>query len=128
MSTFLADYDFEIVFRPGGQRGKADALSRRADLALLPSDAAYAQQSRSLLKPDQLHLFATCILQDDSLLQQITEASKTDAFTNEIRDSLQNPSKVTKRKDLDTFTIQEGLLFRDHLLYVLEGPCRTRVL
>ena len=127
-STFLADYDFEIVFRPGGQHGKADALSRRADLALLPGDAAYAQQSRRLLKPDQLHLFATCMLQDDSLLQQITEASKTDAFANEIRDSLQNPSKATKRKDLDTFTIQEGLLFRDHLLYVPEGPCRTRVL
>ena len=68
------------------------------------------------------------MLQDDSLLQQITEASKTDAFANEIRDSLQNPSKVTKRKNLDTFTIQEGLLFRDHLLYIPEGPCHTQVL
>ena len=36
--------------------------------------------------------------------------------------------KATTRKDLDTFTIQEYLLFRDHLLYVPEGPCRTRVL
>ena len=68
-STFLADYDFEIVFLPGGQHGKADALSRRADLELRPNDAAYAQQSRRLLKLDQLHIFATCMLQDDLLLQ-----------------------------------------------------------
>ena len=61
----------------------------RANLALRPRDAAYAQQSRCLLKPDQLHLFATCI----SLLQQITDASKTDAFANEIRDSLQGDQK-----------------------------------
>ena len=68
------------------------------------------------------------MLQDDSLLQQITNASKTNVFANEIRDSLQNPSKATKRKDLDNFTIQEALLFRDNLLYVPEGPCRTWVL
>ena len=82
----------------------------------------------TLGKPDQLHLFATCMLQDDSLLQQITDASTTDAFANEVRGSLQNPSPGIKRKDLDHFTIQDGLLFRDHLLYVLEGQCRTRVL
>jgi hypothetical protein len=33
-----------------------------------------------------------------------------------------------KRKDLDLFTIQDGFVFRDHLLYVPEGPCCTRVL
>ena len=68
----------------------------------------------------QLHLFATCMLQDDSLLQQIA-----DAFTNEIQDSLQNPSNETKWTDLDHFTVQIGFLFQDHLLYVPEGPCRT---
>ena len=124
-STFLADYDFEIVFRPGGQHGKANALSRRAEFSICPGDAAHAQQSRCLLKPHQLHLSATCMLQDGSLLQQITDASTTDAFANNIRNSLQNPSKTPRRTDLDHFTIQDGLLFRDHLLYVPEGPCRT---
>ena len=47
-STFLTDYNFEIVFRPGGQHWKVDALSSRADRALRPGDAAYAQQSRCL--------------------------------------------------------------------------------
>ena len=80
------------------------------------------------MKPDQLHLFATCMLQDYSLLQQITDASTTNAFANEIRDSLQKPSKGMKRKDLDHFTIQDAFLYRDNLLYVPEGPCRTQVL
>ena len=127
-STFLADYDFEIIFRPGAQHGKADALSRRAELEIRPGDAAYAQQSRCLLKPDQLHLFSTCMLQDDSFLKEIIEATMTDGFANEIQESLQNPSIGHKRKDLDHFTIQDGLVFREHLLYVPEGPCRTRVL
>jgi hypothetical protein len=41
--SFLADYDFEIIFRPGAQHGQADALSRRAELEIRPGDAAYAQ-------------------------------------------------------------------------------------
>ena len=106
----------------------ADALSRRPEFVIRPGDAAHAQQSRCLLKPHQLHLSATCMLQDGSLLQQITDASTTDAFANNIRNSLQNPSKTPRRTDLDHFTIQYGLLFRDHLLYVPEGSCRTRVL
>jgi hypothetical protein len=44
-SSFLADYDFEIVFPPNAQHGKVDALSRRPKLEIRPGDAAYAQQS-----------------------------------------------------------------------------------
>ena len=33
-STFLADYDFEIVFHPGAQHGKEDALSRRSEFEI----------------------------------------------------------------------------------------------
>jgi hypothetical protein len=40
-SIFLTDYDFEIIFRPGSQHGKVDALSRRPDLVLYPGDEAY---------------------------------------------------------------------------------------
>ena len=68
------------------------------------------------------------MFQDDSLLQHITDASTTDVFANEVRDSLQNPSKGTESKGLEHFTIQDGLLFRDHLLYVPESLCHTWVL
>ena len=126
-STFLADYDFEIVFRPGPQHGKADALSRRSDFALQPGDEAYAQQSHCLLKPDQLHLFATCMLQDDSFLREIAEATITDGFANAIKSDLNNPPRRPNRSDLNQFSVRDGLLFRNHLLYVPEGQCRTRV-
>ena len=69
------------------------------------------------------------MLHDDSLLQYITDASTTNLFANEIRDSLQNPSKGTKRTDLDhSFTIKDGFLFRDRLFDVPEGPCHICVL
>ena len=58
-SSFLADYDFEILFRPRVQQGKANALSWQCDFALRPSDDAYSQQSHCLLRLDQLHMFAT---------------------------------------------------------------------
>jgi hypothetical protein len=79
-SIFLTDYDFEIIFQPGSQHVKADALSRRPDLALCPGDEAYTQQSCSLLKPDQLQLSATFMLHDENLLQEIAKATKTDTF------------------------------------------------
>ena len=127
-STFLADYDFEICFRPGIQHGKADALSRRPDFALRPGDAAYAQQSHSVFKPDQLQLFSTLMLHDDNLLQAIAKATKTDPFATAIIKSMHGSSTATQRSDLHQFTVQDGLLYRDHLLYVPEGSCRTQVL
>ena len=41
-SSFLADYDFEILFQPRVQHGKVDALSRRPDVALRPREDVYS--------------------------------------------------------------------------------------
>jgi hypothetical protein len=40
-SIFLADFDFEILYQPGTQQGKADALSRRSEYELRAGDEAY---------------------------------------------------------------------------------------
>ena len=127
-STFLADYDFEIIFRPGAQHTMTDVLSRRSEFELTPEDEAYVQQSQSLLKPDQFYNFATCLLRDDSLLKQIAEATTTNKFAREVKESITNTSHEPKRPNLARFTIQDNLLFRDNLLYVPEGSCRMRVL
>ena len=113
-SSFLADYDFEILFRPGVQHGKADALSRCPDFALRPGDDAYSQQSHCLLRPDQLQMFAT--------------ATTSDPFAKEIMARINDPSPGMKSSYLNQFTTRDGLLYRNHLLYVPEGSCRTRVL
>jgi hypothetical protein len=127
-SSFLADYDFEILFRPGAQHGKADALSRRPDFALRPGDDAYSQQSHCLLRPDRLHMFATYMLHDDSLLNEISQATTSDPFATDIMARLNNPSPERQSSDLNHFTTHDGLLYRNHLLYVPDGPCRLRVL
>ena len=127
-SSFLADYDFEILFRPGVQHGKADALSRRPDFALRPGDDAYSQQSHCLLRPDQLQMFATCMLHDDSLLNEIATTTVSDPFAKEIMGRINDPSPDMKSSYLNQFTTRDGLLYRNHLLYVPEGSCRTRVL
>lgn len=127
-STFLADYDFEILFQPGTRHGKADALSRRADLVLQPGDLAYDQQSHCLLRPDQVRLFSTSMLQDADLLRDIAAAMPLDPFVHELRSCLADRSKAPTRGDLDQFTFHEGLVFRNNLLYVPAGSCRTRVL
>jgi hypothetical protein len=119
-SIFLADYDFEIIFRPGIQHGKADALSGRPDLALCPGDDAHTQQSCSLLKPDQLQLSATFMLHDDSLLQEIAQATKMDTFATKILKRLQDSSTAMKQVDLHHFSAHDGLLYHSHLLYVPE--------
>ena len=77
---------------------KADALFWRSDFELSPQDDAYTQQSQCLLKPDQFQLFATCMLHEDSLLEEIAKALPTDKFTNAIKDGLTDPSKPMNKE------------------------------
>src|SRR5277367_1926572 len=47
----LSQFDFKIVFRPGKQGGKPDALSRRPDYTL-SKDAS--ERTMTVLKPEQV--------------------------------------------------------------------------
>ena len=68
------------------------------------------------------------MLHDDSLLNEIAKATISDPFANEIMARLNTPSPDAKSSDLNQFTTRDGLLYRNHLLYVPDGSCRTRVL
>ena len=68
------------MFRLGHRHSKANALSRRSELAPSPGDKAYDQQSQCLLTPDQVQIFATYVLQDETLLADITTTTTTDHF------------------------------------------------
>jgi hypothetical protein len=68
------------------------------------------------------------MLHDDNLLQAIAKATKTDTFATEVIKSIHGSSTAAHRSVLHQFTIQDGLLYRNQLLYVLEGLCRTQVL
>lgn len=54
-NEFLADFNFKIVFRPGKQNGKPDALTRiHADRPLNSADERNKHQFQILLKPQQI--------------------------------------------------------------------------
>ena len=54
-SELLADFDFKIVFRPGKQNGKPDALTRiSTDKPLDINDERTQHQHQTLLKPQHI--------------------------------------------------------------------------
>ena len=120
---FLANYNFKIIFRPGVRHGKADALSWCSAFELRPEDDTWAQQSHCLLRPDQLQMFTTCMLLDDSLLSKIAKEMAINAFPNEIIASINQPSKKKQRSNIIQFSVRGGLLYQNNLLYVPEGAC-----
>ena len=71
-------------------------------------------------------MFATYMLHDDSLLNEITQATTSDPLATDIMARLNNPSQEMQTLDLSHFTNQDGLLYRNRLLYVPAGTCRTR--
>ena len=55
-AEFLADYNFQITYRPGKDNQKADALTRRpGDRPEGPEDDRQKQMSRTILTPDKIH-------------------------------------------------------------------------
>jgi hypothetical protein len=66
------------------------------------------------------------MLHDDSLLQEIAQATKMDTFATEILKRLQDSSTAMKQADLHHFSAHDGLLYHNHLLYVLEGSIELK--
>ena len=70
-SLFLCNFDFRIIFRPGREGGKPDALSQQQDYQLHDSDEQVTNQHQVLLHKDRFALAATreCSLLEPSLLE-----------------------------------------------------------
>ena len=136
-AQFLTRFDFVITYRPGMQQGKADALSRRSYMELRPGEVAFENQKQILLGPDRLQVMevhaTTEPPMDSSLLDSIREHIATDEFAQGILDHIlpdrASCSRSQKpRQDYNQFTLHDGLLFRQNLLYVPDGPSRLQVL
>ncbi|KAF8751544.1 hypothetical protein RHS01_08513 [Rhizoctonia solani] len=120
----LAGYNFQIVYRPGKQSGKPDALSRRADHANIPPAA-------QTMLPNPVFANVALVTPEKELQRQIEAALDQDESLEEILQFLQNeskappqlnvPSKITKWK-LGCYFTKDGL-------YPLAGhPGRQRTL
>jgi RNase H-like domain found in reverse transcriptase/Reverse transcriptase (RNA-dependent DNA polymerase)/Integrase zinc binding domain/Chromo (CHRromatin Organisation MOdifier) domain/gag-polyprotein putative aspartyl protease len=150
----LSRFDFTIIFRPGKHQGKPDALSRRpdylplkggggdnknneflflkphqVDLSLLPEDSACTH-----LSAQSIHL-ATAVetlATDDALADAIKVALPRDPNIGPYLKNLHSP-ELPRSEDvqafLEPFSIQDGLVLRNGLVYIPdENSIKLRVL
>ncbi|KAF8752080.1 hypothetical protein RHS01_08077 [Rhizoctonia solani] len=83
----LAGYNFQIVYRPGKQSGKPDALSRRSDHADIPPDA-------QTMLPSPVFANVALVTPEKELQRQIELSLDQDESLEEILHFLQNESKA----------------------------------
>ena len=115
-SIFFADYDFNIIFRPGRLNGKSDALSRRSDYR--PSEEE--EYGEPLLKKSQLMGFLSVVssIEEAPIIAKIRQDLKSDPHAMRISADLVSHTD---------YTLKDDLLFYQGLLYVPES-CRLQVL
>ena len=99
-------------------------------------EAAFESQKQILLGPNRLRLMAMHTINtpgDSQFLDSIREHIATDAFAQEvlshiILDRASSSESQNPRLDYTQFTWHDGLLFRQTLLYVPDGPSRLTVM
>ena len=132
-AQFLTRFEFKILYRPGSQQGKADALSRTY-LAAHLGEATFDDQKRILLGPAQLQAVEVSDMPVDSnILNCIRQDIQTDLFAQEVLDHI-DPNRASCSKaqhphvDYNHFTWKNNLLFSKGLLYVPDGSSCLKVL
>jgi transposase InsO family protein len=121
-AEFLAIYNFTISYRPGKSMGKPDALSRRSDFA--EGSKASDAPPRMLLKPDHLQLFATlshAAIGEPQLIHDIRTAQPQDPKLQRLLPFLRDPGiprDNTTQRELQRFSLRDGLVFFNGLVYV----------
>ena len=78
-AQFLTRFEFKILYRPGSEQGKADALSQRTCLAPRPGEAAFDDQKEILLGPARLQAVEVSdVPVDSNILNCIRQDLQTD--------------------------------------------------
>ena len=109
----LAQYDFQIVFRPGKFNGKADALTRRS--GDLPEEGDGRSRSTQALIPiEKFSLSATSRKNEND----IQAAFKEDRLASEIIEALKTGQKTHKLVPLGKCQQKDNVIYVNGLLYV----------
>jgi transposase InsO family protein len=143
----LSKYDFKIVFRPGKEGGKPDALSRRPDYA----EGAKAAEGKpmTILKPEQIDTSALSeqtlreygLLQkreqatrlvDTEMQEELATALRTDERTSEYIQHLEDPTlprTQMAQRALARLSLEEGLLIQEGKIYIPNStPIKLKIL
>lgn len=109
----LFEFNIKIIYRPGTQNIKADALIRMS--GLVPTDSAderLRQQHQVILTPERLDLDGVDIYaMDDPLYYRVADANRTDEFYNEIRHVIANGDVKYKGITLSKCSVDNGVLY-----------------
>lgn len=118
----LSEYNFKIIYRPGPQNIKADALTRMAGSKPVdPEDERLRQKHQVLLTPDRFELDDTTIQAiDDPIYHRVLEANKNDEYCSEIRDAIAEGKLKFKRITLSKCSVMDGILYHQDRLWVPE--------
>ncbi|KAF8761138.1 hypothetical protein RHS01_00189 [Rhizoctonia solani] len=120
----LAGYNFQIVYCPGKQSGKPDALSRRSDHANIPPDA-------QTMLPNPVFANVAAITPERELQRLIKAALDQDKSLEEILNFLHNESKAPPsiKQAFKDYQMEAGLLFYQGRIVVPDvGTLRTDLL
>ncbi|CUA71329.1 Transposon Tf2-1 polyprotein [Rhizoctonia solani] len=105
----LEDYNYQIVYRPGVQNGKADILSRKEEHK---EEAKRGSETPVLIRPE---LFIAAIPTDSDLNDMIRDALPDDKAVNKILKSLEEEVPVKG------WSLDNGLLYYHNRIYVPNG-------
>ncbi|KAF8749312.1 hypothetical protein RHS01_10171 [Rhizoctonia solani] len=120
----LAGYNFQIIYRPGKQSGKPDALSRRSDHADIPPD-------NQTMLPEPIFANVALVTPEKELQRQIEASLDQDESLEEILQFLQNDSKAPPyiKRAFKDYQMEAGLLFYQGRIVVPDvGSLRTDLL
>ena len=121
----LSEFNIKIIYRPGPQNLKADALTRIAgSVPKDPQDDRLRQQHQTILTPERLeldgtHFTASAI--DDPIFHRIAEANRTDEECSEIRDAITDGKEKLRGIILAKCSINDGVLYHKDRLWVPES-------
>ena len=125
----LSEYNIKIVYRPGPQNIKADALTRMSgSVPTDPADARLRQQHQVLLPPERLDLDGVEVLaMDDPIFHRVADANKEDDFCTEVRTAIADGLPKHKGITLSKCSVHDGVLYHLDRLWVPES-CYTELI
>ncbi|QRW25043.1 Retrotransposable element Tf2 protein [Rhizoctonia solani] len=120
----LAGYNFQIVYCPGKQSGKPDALSCQSNHANIPPD-------NQTMLPNPIFVNIAIVTPKKELQCQIEAALDQDKSLEEILQFLQNKSKAPPsiKQAFRNYKMEAGLIFYQGRIVVLDvGALQTELL
>ena len=119
----LSEYNIKIIYRPGPQNIKADALTRMSgSVPTDPADERLKQQHQVLLPPERLDLDGVDMnAMDDPIFHRVADANKEDDFCNEVRAAIAEDKAKYKGITLSKCSVHDGVLYHLDRLWVPES-------